>query len=450
MAIHKLLPRFVATVKEDGMHADGGGLYLRVSGAGKWKSWIYRYHVKGCGDRQMGLGSLDTIGLAEARDRAAACRVQRLDGIDPIEARKELELKQSQAASKRVLFHVCTEEWMERNAENWLPRTANDIKRRIERHLYPTMRDLPVDLINVDLCEEAIKLVQGSRPIIAELTREHLEGILDWARAKEYRTGDNPASLKGPLGVRLKPVEALHTVTHHPSLPYQAIGSFLATVRNYRDGRTHPDTQAGRTIISYILEFTILTAVRVGQVINMRWEEIDWERRQWNCLSHKTGRIGKAKGRPYIVLLSNQAIAILTTMQARQLADNIDSKYVFVHGNRMHTPHCFTQIPKKPYRGNRVNGGVYYFVTKRLRRNDLSIHGFRTTFSSWATDQGFKYEDVEMSLGHMIGTPVAEIYARDAQRIEARRKLMQAWANYCDRSEPFEAEIIPLRAQQQG
>src|SRR5262249_44396140 len=123
MAIHKLTPRFVATVTEKGMYLDGGGLYLQVGDGGKAKSWIFRYHVEGRGDRQMGLGPLNTIGLAEARDRAAQCRVQRLDGIDPIEARKLATLAQKQKAEKQVTFRQCAEEWLERNSAHWAQNT---------------------------------------------------------------------------------------------------------------------------------------------------------------------------------------------------------------------------------------------------------------------------------------------------------------------------------------
>src|SRR5262245_37167219 len=102
MTIHRLKPRFVATVKVKGMYPDGGGLYLQVGDGGRAKSWIFRYHVEGKGDRQMGLGPEHTIGLAEARERARLCRVQRLDGLDPIDARNAERLAQRLEAAKQV------------------------------------------------------------------------------------------------------------------------------------------------------------------------------------------------------------------------------------------------------------------------------------------------------------------------------------------------------------
>src|SRR5262249_55097539 len=183
MAIHKLTARFVATVTEKGMYLDGGGLYLQVGDGGKAKSWIFRYHVDGRGDRQMGLGPLNTIGLAEARDRAAQCRVQRLDGIDPIEARKLATLAQKQQAAKQVDFHTCAKEWVERNS-GWDPSTRRGVENHLRLHLDPVLGKLAVSAINVDLVEAAIKPIWEKVPVSAQKAREHLESILTWATAK--------------------------------------------------------------------------------------------------------------------------------------------------------------------------------------------------------------------------------------------------------------------------
>src|SRR5262249_648762 len=172
MAIHKLTARFVATVTEKGMYLDGGGLYLQVGDGGKAKSWIFRYHVDGRGDRQMGLGPLHTIGLAEARDRAAQCRVQRLDGIDPIEARKLATLAQEQKAAKQVTFRTCAEEWIERNSGSWRPSTLNNIENRLKLYIYPKLANLPVSAINVDLIEAMLAPIWENLPASGTKVRE--------------------------------------------------------------------------------------------------------------------------------------------------------------------------------------------------------------------------------------------------------------------------------------
>src|SRR5258708_1715870 len=128
MAIHRLKPRFVETVKAKGMYADGGGLYLQVGEGGGAKSWIFRYHVEGRGDRQMGLGPTHTIGLAEARERARKCREQRLDDIDPIEARDAARLAQRLEAAKQVTVATCADEWMELKSPELRPSSKRYVR----------------------------------------------------------------------------------------------------------------------------------------------------------------------------------------------------------------------------------------------------------------------------------------------------------------------------------
>src|SRR5262249_5918226 len=255
----------------------------------------------GRGDRQMGLGPLHTIGLAEARDRAAQCRVQRLDGIDPIEARKLATLAQEQKAAKQVTFRTCAEEWIERNSGSWRPSTLNNIENRLKLYIYPKLANLPVSAINVDLIEAMLAPIWENLPASGTKVREYLQAVLTWATAKGYRSGDNPADLKGPLGIRLKPND--HIATHYSSLPYQEIGAFMVKLRAYRDKNT-----GERTLSSYVLEFTILTAVRPHQARDLRWNEIDWDKKLWICPQHK---IVKRTKQPHVIPLSTAAMAIL-------------------------------------------------------------------------------------------------------------------------------------------
>src|SRR5262249_27662212 len=150
-------------------------------------------------------------------------------------------------------------------------------------HIDPVLGKLAVSAINVDLVEAAIKPIWEKVPVSAQKAREHLESILTWATAKGYREGDNPASLKGPLGIRLKPFTSVHTTTHNPGLPHKEIGAFVAQLRALRNKRT-----GKRPITAYALEFLILTAVRVHQATDLSWDEIDLGKRLWICPRHKT------------------------------------------------------------------------------------------------------------------------------------------------------------------
>jgi len=429
MGIHKLKLRLVETVTEKGMYLDGGGLYLQVGEGGKSKSWIFRYHVEGRGDRQMGLGPLHTIGLAEARERARRCREQRKDDIDPIEARNAATLAQRLEAAKNVSFRTCTEEWFDRNKAGWDPSTQSNVESRLRVHLYPKFANLPISAINVDLVESAIKPIWETTPMVARKALEYLEGILNWATAKEYRSGDNPASLKGPLGIRLKPFASVHTITHNPGPPHQEIAAYIAGLRAVRNKRT-----GQRPITSYAQEFLILTAVRPHQATDLPWKgEIDWDNNLWVCPRHKTRK--KTNNEPHVIPLSDAAMAILRAMREFQATKGITSDYVFAHGPQ----EAFGLAGKKVTRD-----GLTVFLRRTMHRHDINNHGFRETFKSWAIDFDWPDQDSERALGHVVGSAMSRLYGRNEKRLEPRRQLMEAWAEYCNRIEPLDAKIIPM------
>jgi integrase len=429
--IHKLHPRFVETVQEEGMHPDGGNLYLQVSESGA-KSWIFRYHVKGRGDRKMGLGSLHTYGLAEARELARQCRQQRKDGIDPIEARDAAKLAQELQAAKQVTFRICAEEWIERNSPKWVPGTKSRHVRRLKVFIDPVLGHLPVSAINVDLCEKVLEPIWESMPTTGRKTQLQLEGILDLAMARGYREGNNPANMKGPLGLRLKPYT--HIPTHYRALPHEKIGAFIAQLRTVINKRT-----GKRPVTAYAEEFLILTAVRTSQMTGLPWTEIDWNNKVWICPRHK---VRKKTKEPHVIPLSTAAMAILNKMREQQIAWwGKTHEYVFVHG------------PNDPFghAGKRVTqSGLWEFLQTTLNRPDLTSHGFRTTFKSWADDNDYPDQDSERALGHVVGSGMRQLYGRLATRHEPRRQMMEAWAQYCDHSEPLEAKVIPIRSATQA
>jgi len=418
---NKLTPRFVASVTEKGMYHDGGGLYLQVKSETA-KSWLYRYEVNGH-DRQKGLGPLHTVGLADARELARECRLLRLKGIDPIEHHKAERLAKELQAAKQVTFETCACEWLKLKSDS--PKAHYNLKIIVEKHLIPALGKFAVNVIDVDLVEKTVTpqwhVPNGKR------MQECIEAILDWATAKEYRKGDNPASLKGPLGVRLKPFT--HTIEHYPGLPFQQVGAFMTQVRSYLDERgKHP-------LLAYVIEFMVLTAVRVEQATSARWDDIPEHHKLWVCQKHKTK---KKSGQPHVIPLSKQAWAVIETMRAQQKAEGVVSDYVFAHSSVVsRQQNCSHRI------GKAVNKrSVLRFVKKLSGRSDTTNHGFRTTFGDWSVEHGYEERDSEMALGHMVGNNIRNIYKRNAYRIEPRRLMLQAWADYCDRSEPLPAEIV--------
>ncbi len=498
--LHWLTPKEVETL-EDGLHPDGKGLYLQVRG--KARSWLFRTR-----DNWMGLGPTHTVGLTEARDRAQKCRLQVLDGIDPIEARKKARLEAQLAASKEVTFAQCAEGWMATNAITWTPRYAEAVKRKFEMFVYPKLGKLPVQKFDmrgdassaVDLVHEVLKPIWETKTKTAELVQQYIYGSLNWAIAKHYIAGDNAADLKGPLQFLLPKVKAFYVTKHHDALPWQEAGQFMARLRAATDNtgalqagsqdrrcqvcssphlaEIDAATRAGATLDSraaqfginrntiwhhyrnhvgenlspprrplsaYAIEFLILTAVRKKQTLAAEWKEIDWDDKLWVCpwqkrsgeQGHRMGeqghKMGKKTKEDYVVPLNDAAMNVLHAMKGWQEANGIESKFVFPGG-----------------RGGRSGGrmsdtAVNNFLKDALGRPDLTIHGFRTTFATWSVEHNYEERDSEMALGHVIGGDVRNIYKRNAKRIEPRRLMMQAWADYCDRIEPLPAEVIPFR-----
>jgi integrase len=436
MAIHKLTPRKVENAKKDGLYGDGGGLALQVRNDGRAKSWIFRYRGK-----WMGLGSLDTFSLAEARERARICRQQLADGLDPLQARKDQRVAAQLEASKSKTVQECAREWMDAHTAGWTAFTAREIERRISKYVIPKIGSLPVHLVDEGHVHEALNPIwgKGKKTPTADLTRQHLEAIIDWATAKKYRRGDNPASWSGPISTLLPAAKKIHKPTHHPSLPYQEVGRFIADLRALRENRSG---QGADPLTPYLIEFVILTAVRKQQALFATWPEIDLAARMWTCPAAKT-KTGHMTGEAHKVFLSPQAIRILEKMRELQEEDGTNGDgtgYVFVH-----------RTTRRPGQGRIMTGKPFSihtmkaFLHRAMKRTELTMHGFRTTFKSWAVDTNQDEIAGEMALDHRIGNSVRNIYARDAGKLEQRRLLMDAWGAYCDRTEPLPADVIPFR-----
>jgi integrase len=346
-----------------------------------------------------------------------------------------------------VTFGYCAGDYYTHKAKTWALETAKQAEHVIRSYLNPAFEKLPVAAIDHLQIADMIKPIWESKPPTALNVRMHLEAILDRAKAKGYRVGDNPASLKGPLGVLLHDTRETHTVRHHPFVPYREIGAFMARLRAYR-----AQNQAGGVSVpGKLLEFIILTACRMSEAQFARWDEIDFEAKLWKCPWQRI-KVGKKTKRDHIVPLSAPALAVLAEMQARQREQGIDDPqgFIFAHS----TPSDEKQLQKRMARGGRGllagkplgSSAPLYFLRKAMKRPDITVHGFRTTFQSWAVEVA-RADDIvhEMALGHVVGGPMFQKYGgRDTNLIEPRKQLMDAWAEYCGRTEPLDAKVIPL------
>jgi integrase len=306
----------------------------------------------------MGLGPYPDISLAEARERARECRRQRLDGIDPIETRKAARMAAIAKAAKAMTFQQCAEAFITAHQASWRnAKHRQQWSNTLTTYAFPTLGSLPVSAIDVGLVMKAIEPIWQAKPETASRVRGRVESVLDWATARGYRTGENPARWKGHLDKMLPPRGKLQRVVHHPALAYAEMAEFMAKLRE-REG-----------IAARALEFAILTAARTGEVIGARWSEFDFEAKMWLVPAERM----KA-GREHRVALSDAAIAILSGMER-------NGDHVFP-----------------------VSNMAMLMLLRRMGRTDLTVHGFRSTFADWVSEQtGFPSEVREMALAHQVG-----------------------------------------------
>jgi integrase len=380
-------------MKEPGRYADPGcrGLWLQIAAAGT-KSWLLRYMLHGKA-RAMGLGSVELVPLAEARERARAARRLLLDGKDPLEARKAKRLVQQLDAARNLSFETCATKYIAAHEPTW----RNGVHRAqwrstLTTYAYPIIGGLPVAEVDTTLVLRVLEPIWTQRPETASRLRGRIEAVLDWASARGYRQGDNPARWRGHLNKILPARSKVAQVRHQPALPYIEMPAFVVELR------------ANEAISARALEFLILTAARTGEVIGACWSEIDEHSQIWLVPAERM----KSK-RPHRVPLSDAAIAVLS-----KLPRIADCDYLFP-----------STRPGKPL------SNMAMLELMRGMRPAFVPHGFRSSFKDWATEVTDHSRDiVEAALAHVVGDKVEAAYRR-GDAIEKRRALMRDWATFC-------------------
>ena len=262
----KLTAMAVRNATKPGLYGDGHGLYLQVS-AFETKAWVFRYMVDGRA-RKMGLGPLHTISLAEARKRAAEARLRVHDGIDPIDDHKAQRARKRLEAAKAMTFKACADRYIEANREGWKNSkhadqwfsTFNATARGSLKFPAATdaINELPVAAIDTGLVLKVLEPIWTKTPESASRIRGRIELVLDWAKVRGYRGGENPARWRGHLDKTLPKRSRAKAVKHHAALPYSDLAAFMAAL-SAKDG-----------VSARALEFAILTAARTGEVIGAK------------------------------------------------------------------------------------------------------------------------------------------------------------------------------------
>ena len=385
--LERLTAVSVASKKAKGRYADGGGLYLQVGDTGG-KSWLFRFALNGRA-REMGLGALHAVTLKQAREKARECRRLLADGIDPLVARESEHAARRQSVSKT--FDECSAAFIAAHRAGWKnEKHAEQWTNTLATYASPVFGSLPVREVATPHIVRVLGPMWSTKTETATRVRGRIEKVLDWARVHGYRDGENPARWRGHLDKLLPPPRRVKKVEHHPSLPYSQIGSFMK------------DLRAQEGMSARALEFTVLTAARTNEVIAARWDEIDG-----NVWAIPADRM-KAK-REHRVPLSAPAVRLLKNLP--RIGD-----YVF-----------------PGVKGHLSNMAMLELLSD-MERSDITVHGFRSTFRDWAAEQtNFPREIAEASLAHIIKDKTEAAYLR-SDFFEKRRKLMDAWGKYCNRS----------------
>lgn len=379
--LNKLTELKCRSIKKPGMHSDGGGLYLSAKASGA-KSWSFIWKVKGR-RREMGLGPYPAVGLADARRHSVKVREAVAAGRDPIGERKK---------DAEPSFGECADQFLATMESQWRNEKHRGQWRMTLSTYAASIRDKNVAEVSTEDVLAVLTPLWTTKPETASRLRGRIERVLNYAKTKGWRSGENPALWRGHLQ-NVLPARQKLTRGHHAAMPYAELPEFMMRLSELTGF-----SAAG-------LRFIILTAARSGEVREAVWSEIDFDRGIWTIPAERM----KA-GREHRVPLSSEASTILANMLEVRISD-----YVFPG-----------QRPLRP-----LSVMAFEMLLRRLDVAHFTVHGFRSAFRDWAGDAStFPREVAEAALAHTVGDMTERAYRR-SDALEKRRQLMEAWAQFC-------------------
>jgi integrase len=395
LGVTKLNAVKIRSLTKPGTYGDGAGLYIQVRGPEN-RSWLYRFklHRK---PHLMGLGALTDVSLAEAREAAAAARKLVRQGINPI-ARRRSERVDSAAKSRLNTFSEVADAYIAAHETGWRnPKHRQQWRNTLDTYARPVLGDLGVANIDTGAVMRVLEPIWREKPETASRLRGRIESVLDYATARGWRTGENPARWRGHVENLLPARSKVARVEHHAALPWTEIDAFMAKLRE-QDGTA-----------ALALRFAILTAARTGEVIGAQWSEIDLEGAIWTIPAERM----KA-GQEHRVPLSDLALEVLRDIRKLH-PGSVQHEFIFP-GGKAHSP---------------LSSMALLMLLRRMGRRDLTTHGFRSTFRDWCAEMtGYSNEVAEAALAHTIKDKSEAAYRR-GDMMEKRRRLMGDWAAFC-------------------
>jgi integrase len=322
-----------------------------------------------------------------------------LDGIDPLAIKRAKRQQQKLESAKAVTFQACAAKYIAAHRAGWRnAKHAAQWEATLATYAYPVIGTLPVSAVDTAHVTKILEPILATKPETAARVRGRIEAVLDYARTHRWRDGENPARWRGHLENVLPKRSKVRKIEHHAALPWREIASFM----------TDLGKQEG--VAALALRFAILTAARTGEVIGARWSEIDLHQALWTVPEDRM----KA-AREHRVQLSDDAMAVLREVAKLRERSDLDS-FVFPGGKA----------------GKSLSNMAMLALLRRMERDDLTAHGFRSTFRDWAAETGQPADIAEAALAHVVGDKTVAAYQR-GDLLERRRRLMAAWAAVCGR-----------------
>lgn len=373
--------------------ADGGGMYLHIlpTGGKKWRL-KYRFLAK---EKLLTLGAYPLVGLKEARDRRDEAKRLLDAGQDPSETRKLEKVEKQQDYENN--FENLAREWHQQKIHTWKPKHAANILKRLEANIFPHIGHRPIKLITAPELLSALKKVEARGNLdLAHRIMQTCSQVFKYAVATGRGERDMTTDLQGAL----KPAKSKNL----PHLKEKELPAFLKKLDVY------DKEYGGKLITKLAFKLLILTFLRSGEIRNGKWEEIDWDKKQWKIPAERM----KVK-EPHIVPLSKQSIAILQEMQ--RISHNNYAGLIFPSQNN----------PRKPLSENTFLRAIDVMGYK----GKTVGHGFRSTASTVLNEKGFNKDWIELQLSHCERNQVRGAY-NYAEHLDNRHEMMQWWADYLD------------------
>jgi integrase len=389
-----------------GRHRVARNLYLVVGAgrSGSGRSWVFIYHDAGGNRREMGLGPADVVSVARAKELTLRHRLALIEGRDPLEERRAARPAKENVLTFRHVAELC----IGAHQATWRnPKHRAQWSSTLETYAYPVLGDLAVSAVDTGAVMRVLEPIWHTKPETASRVRGRIEAILNYATARHWRGGANPARWKGHIENLLPRRSKVRPVAHHPAVPWRELPTLWAELADRED------------ISALALRLTMLTGVRTNEALGGCWDEIDLDRKVWTIPAQRM-----KNEREFRVPLTAAAMAVLNELAALR-----QNQYLFPGAKA----------------GRPLSNMAMLMRLRGLRGQGVTVHGtVRSGFRDWASEHGIAGEVAEGCLAHTIENKVEAAYRR-GDLLEPRRAALRRWARFL--TTPGGSTVVPMHGR---